>query len=147
MSCICGHVCGHLMNEIAIFALFLLYFWSPPTPEGNIHPSSCQMHHHVYQPVSDWVCLLFGAEQVVHSGFLDLFMLKTTLWERTKTVQLQLNNEPNLAIKLRKVEVADWVHNCLYVHQYVQPLPHCPPRATSHTRPTNAVAAKPLSVL
>ncbi len=34
------------------------------------------MLHYVHQLVANIICLLFGAEQVVYSGFLDRFSLK-----------------------------------------------------------------------
>ena len=46
------------------------------------------MLHHVLQLVSDWVCLLFAAEQVVKSSFLQL--MDTTLM---KMVKITLNSE------------------------------------------------------
>ncbi len=37
------------------------------------------MDHYVHQLVANWVCLLFGAEQVVYSRFLELFYWKKLL--------------------------------------------------------------------
>lgn len=56
-----------------VFTLFLLCFWSPPTPERNILVFSRWMLHYVDQLVSDCVCLPFDVEQVVFSRLSELF--------------------------------------------------------------------------
>lgn len=50
---------------------FLLRFWPLLTPEGNVWLLSCQMRRYVHQLVLNCVCLLFGAEQVVHKLFFS----------------------------------------------------------------------------
>lgn len=59
----------HLWSNIIVHFEFLLCCRSPPTTEGDIWlfsvKSSCS-------PVSKWVCLLFAAELVVCSGFVEL---------------------------------------------------------------------------
>ena len=63
------------------------------------------------------MCLLFGAEQVVYSGFLEFFLWKQLpaaaqndamralrVNQNSKVAAGQLNNELKLIIKLRKAE-------------------------------------------
>ncbi len=46
------------------------------------------MLHYVHQLVANHVCLLFGAEQVVYSEFLEPFHWKQQLWEQnSKTAE------------------------------------------------------------
>ena len=73
------------------------------------------MLHYVHQLVSNSVCLLFDAGQVVYTGFVELF-LSTQLpgvveintedqWEWTTTGKFwagQLKNELKLTLKLSK---------------------------------------------
>ncbi len=71
------------------------------------------MFHYAHQPVSDWVCLLFGAEQVAYGGFLLLFLWTqlpaaaeddavraARVNRNSKVAAGQLNYELKLTIKL-----------------------------------------------
>ncbi len=53
------------------------------------------MLHCVHQLVSNWVCLLFAAEQVVYCGFLELFLAKNSwlLRQTYSTVRLNQNSK------------------------------------------------------
>lgn len=48
----------------------LALFWSPPTLSKNILLFSCNKLHYDHQLVSGFVCLLFGALQVVYSDLI-----------------------------------------------------------------------------
>ncbi len=73
------------------------------------------MLHYVHQLVSNCVCLLFAAEQVVYRGFIELYTCKqlpavakndavraVRVNQNSKVAVGQLNNELKLTIKLRK---------------------------------------------
>lgn len=73
------------------------------------------MLHYVHQLSPNCVCLLYDAEQIVNSGFLELFHTKkkmlhaaskndtmTSVSEPEELWARQLNNELNLAVKLLK---------------------------------------------
>lgn len=61
------------------------------------------MLHYVHQLVLNCVCLLFAAEQLECSGFLELFLWKAlSVNQNSNVAAWQLNNELLLIIKQHK---------------------------------------------
>lgn len=64
------HITFMLMANLLVYlhiqqSLFELCFWSLPTPDGNIWLFICSTLQYVHQPVSNFVRLVFEAENVV----------------------------------------------------------------------------------
>ena len=49
------------LSEASFPLSFLLHFWSPPTPDGNILPFSCLMLHFVHKLDRNIIYLKCGA--------------------------------------------------------------------------------------
>lgn len=61
----------------------LARFWSPPAHEGDL---PLRQLHHVHQPVTIFVCQLFGAGMIVYSGFVVASSLKTARETQLETL-------------------------------------------------------------
>ncbi len=96
---------------------FLL--WCSPTPQGNVWHFRCKILHFVHQFVSNFVRLPFGVGEVVYSGFVRAFLLKTASccswkqleWERSCGPEHQNNEGAKEVRKLKagaKRELQRW---------------------------------------
>ncbi len=76
------------------------------------------MLHYVHQLVANFVCLLFGARQVVYSGFLELFR-----WTQLPAATENKADESGETVKNRTVKLqgtADLGDNSLWFLHYKQ---------------------------
>ncbi len=64
------------------------------------------MLHYVHQLVTDFVCLLFGAGQVVYSEFIKAFLFKTAA--RCKQLMRAVRVNPNSKAAGCKTKTMSW---------------------------------------
>lgn len=67
---------AYFLVKVNIHSLFNSGLVSTASREKTSWLFSCWMLHFVYQLVFNFVCLLFGAQQVVCSGFIRAFLWK-----------------------------------------------------------------------